>query len=137
MTLRDGAWAPVLVYLFHVVADRAFQAYDRFPSLDIPMHFFGGVVIALFFHRACWNASQLGLLAPYHPATHRLLVFALVGTTTGVWEFTENIADHLFKTHGQVDLDDTMLDMFLGMVGGVLFLILQGTLARRNTSLPP
>lgn len=130
--MREAAWAPLLVYLFHVIADRAFQAYNRIPPLDIPMHFFGGVVIAYFFHRACWNASHLGLLAPYHPATHRLLVFGMVGTTTVVWEFAENIADHLFGTHGQVDLDDTMLDMFLGMAGGLVFLILQGLRARSS-----
>lgn len=123
MTLREGAWAPLLVFLSHVIADRVFHAYGRFPSLDIPMHFLGGVAIAVFFYRACWNASHLGLLGPYHPLTHRLLVFTLVGTTTGFWEFTENISDHLFGTHGQVDLDDTMKDMALGMAGGLTFLI--------------
>ena len=103
-----------------------------FLPLDIPMHFLGGLVIAYFFHRACRNASHLGQLAPYHPTTHRLLVFALVGTTTGLWEFVANISDPLFNTHGQVDLDDTMQNMFLGIVGSLTILIVHSLIRKRQ-----
>lgn len=44
-TARDAAWAPSLVFLIHAVASLGFRAYQRWPALDIPMHFLGGVVI--------------------------------------------------------------------------------------------
>lgn len=123
MTAGDAAWAPSLVFLFHAVASLGFQAYQRFPPLDIPMHFLGGFVICYFFHRASVNASTVGLLGPFHPVTHVVLVFALVATTTIFWEFAEFTSDRFFGTHAQVDLPDTLLDMLLGMFGGIVFLI--------------
>jgi len=123
MTTRDAAWAPSLVFLIHAVASLGFRAYQRWPALDIPMHFLGGVVISYFYHRASINASAVGLLGPFHLVTHLVLVFALVATTTVFWEFAEFISDSVFGTHAQVDLGDTLLDMLLGIVGGMVFLI--------------
>ncbi|WP_165070730.1 hypothetical protein [Paludisphaera rhizosphaerae] len=133
MTTRDAAWAPSLVFLAHAVASLGFHAYQRWPSLDIPMHFLGGVVICYFYHRASINASAVGLLGPFHRVTHVILVFALVATTTVFWEFAEYISDQVFGTHAQVDLEDTLLDMLLGIVGGVVFLTANSALrpARR------
>lgn len=56
-SLREAAWAPLLVVGIHVMALRVFNTYKRFPYLDLPMHFFGGIVMAFFFHRASINAS--------------------------------------------------------------------------------
>jgi hypothetical protein len=123
MTAREAAWAPVLVFAFHAIASRGFDAYTKFPQLDIPMHFFGGVVIAWFFHRAIANASKAGIWANYHPITHMVSIISLVGTTTIFWEFAEFLTDYFFHTHAQVDLPDTLFDMFLGLLGGFSLLI--------------
>src|ERR671910_73152 len=56
-SLREAGWAPLLVFGIHVMALGAFNAYERFPYVDLPMHFFGGVVTAFFFHRVSINAS--------------------------------------------------------------------------------
>jgi hypothetical protein len=122
-TLREAAWAPIAVFLAHVIASRVFHAYVAFPPLDIPMHLLGGAAIAFFFHRGLVNASIPGLLGPLHPATHRLLVFSLVGTTTVFWEFVEFISDRYFGTHAQLGLADTMKDMCMGILGCLLFLV--------------
>lgn len=47
--LIEAGWFPSLVFLLHCVLSLAFDAYDRAPSLDVPMHLLGGVAIAYFF----------------------------------------------------------------------------------------
>jgi hypothetical protein len=41
----------------------------------------------------------------------------------------EYLSDRFFGTHAQVDLEDTLLDMFLGLVGGLSFLVANRLLA--------
>ncbi len=118
LTIRRAAWAPIAVFSVHAVAVLGFNAYQRFPPLDIPMHFFGGVAIAFFFHRAILTASECGLL-PHHAFNRGLLVFALTCSTTVLWEFCEFMMDYTFGTNSQLGLEDTLLDMLLGTLGGV------------------
>lgn len=129
-TARESAWAPIAIFSIHAIAAMGFDAYDRFPPLDIPMHFLGGVVIAYFFHRAALNASTGGLAAPFHPATHVALVFGLTCTAALFWEFAEFLSDRIAGTHAQLDLDDTLLDMLLGALGGATFLVIAGIRGR-------
>lgn len=121
-TLREAGWAPSLVFVVHVIVDVAFDAYERYPPLDMPAHFLGGVVIAYFFHRASINASRFGVLGPFHPTTHLALVTSLVCSATVFWEFAEYVYDRMFATNDQLGLDDTSLDMLLGILGGAAFL---------------
>jgi hypothetical protein len=122
-TAREGAWAPLLVFGSHIVSSSVFGWYGPYPDLDIPMHLAGGVAIAWFFHRAAVNASQAGWLAPFHAATHLLLVLALVGSSTLLWEFAEHFSDRYLGTHAQGGLPDTLLDMGLGCFGGIALLV--------------
>ena len=128
-TTREAAWAPVLVFGLHVLASRVFHAYVLLPSLDMPMHFLGGVATAFFFHRASLNASAVGLQGPLQSSTHRLLVFSLTGTTTAFWEFAEFISDRYFGTHAQLGLQDTLSDMLVGIGGGLSLLVTLAVLA--------
>lgn len=121
-TAREGAWAPLLVFGLHIVASRVYGWYGPYPDLDIPMHFAGGVAIAWFIHRALVNAARAGWLAPFHAVTHVLLVLALVGSSTVLWEFAEYVSDRYFGTHAQGGLQDTLLDMALGCLGGIALL---------------
>lgn len=122
-TLRQGGWAPASVFLLDVLNVAVLHGYRRFPWLDIPMHLLGGLAIAYFFHRASLNASRFRLMGPYHAATHAVLVFALVATAAVFWEFAEWLVDWLFHRRHQTGLDDTMLDLLLGIVGGTVFLL--------------
>jgi hypothetical protein len=122
-TAREAAWAPLLVFSTHIVLSRVCGLYGPYPDIDIPMHFAGGVAIAWFLHRAAANAAQAGWLAPVHVATHLLLVQALVGSTTVLWEFAEYYSDRYLGTHAQGGLEDTLLDMGLGGCGGAALLL--------------
>lgn len=107
--IKRSAWAPITVFVFHVFISVVFHAYYVLPSIDIPMHFLGGLVMAYFFY-AIFQALGKNFLA--------LSVFTAVGTTAIFWEFLE------FLTHSQGDVPDTMLDMLMGLLGAVVFLAL-------------
>jgi hypothetical protein len=119
--VRQGGLPAIGVFAFHVVATRGFHAYEHFPSLDIPMHFLGGVAIAYFFHRASIAASEWGVIGPFHRVTHAVLVVSLTCTATVLWEFAEFIADR-FGAHSQLGLEDTLGDMLMGICGGIVLL---------------
>lgn len=118
-TLRRAGWAPLLVFGLHVVVSRGLDAYRLFPPLDIPMHFFGGVAIAYFFRHAALQAPRHGLTQATDQLTHWVLVLALTCSATVIWEFAEFVSDHLFGTHAQLGLADTMKDVLMGSLGGL------------------
>jgi hypothetical protein len=122
-TLRDAGWAPAAVFVLHLVAARVFNAYRRFPDLDIPMHLLGGIAIAFFFHKTFLNASRLQLLPPYHRLNHIALAFGFTCAAAVFWEFAEFLSDRYLGTNAQGDdLRDTLFDMLLGISGGSLCL---------------
>jgi hypothetical protein len=130
-SLRGAGWAPTLVFLTHVVASGAFAAYERFPPLDIPMHLLGGMAISFFIGRSYRVAERLGLLG--HPVRwmYAVVVPALAGTATVLWEFAEYLSDRYLGTYAQLSLEDTLLDMFLGCLGSLLFLVVHGAASGR------
>ena len=120
--LRRGGWMPITVFLLHVVLSRLLGVYERFPSTDIPMHVAGGYAIAWFWERALDAFARGGVVGAPDRVLRMVVVFALVGTATVFWEFAEFTGDRLGYTQAQAGLADTMLDMALGLVGGVLYL---------------
>jgi len=134
-----AAWAPVLVFGLHVFISRVLNAYLLFPPLDIPMHFFGGVAIAYFFAN-CLRALPAGAISSWlRPWLVAAMVFALTATATVFWEFAEFFSDQLFGTHAQLGLGDTLLDMALGVAGGLTYLAMAAkfhSLGNTATTLP-
>lgn len=51
-----------------------------------------------------------------------VVVLGMTGTATVFWEFAEFVSDRFFGTHAQVGLEDTLLDMALGVAGGLAYL---------------
>jgi len=68
-------------------------------------------------------ASSQGIIGPYHPITHHVLVLALTCVATVGWEFAEFLCDRFFGTHAQLGLADTLGDMLLGICGGTALLV--------------
>jgi hypothetical protein len=118
-----AAWAPILVFGIHVVLAKVFDIYRIFPDIDIAMHFFGGVAITHFLLRAATVALDLNLLGSPSRACIALLTFLAASTTTILWEFFEWTLDRLLQKQWQLSLDDTLLDMLLGMLGSIAYLV--------------
>ena len=122
VSLKKYGWLPVILFTFHLAVSRIFQLYDLYPSIDIPMHFIGGFCIAYFLKGSYLTAKRLKLLGQPTNVLGIITVFALVGLSTILWEFSEFSYDFIFHTALQTGLADTMLDMFLGMLGGIVLL---------------
>lgn len=121
VTLRESAWAPISVYVFYLIG-LLIHLFDHQPYLDIPTHFMGGVVITYFYRSAIRNSQKVLGEIP-HPI-QVLLAFTCTGTTTVLWEFYENFADHFLRTHMVRGLEDTIVDLIVGISGALVLSIL-------------
>jgi hypothetical protein len=97
---------------------RSLQLFNLFPRLDIPTHFIGGVAITYFYRSAIRNSQ--GIVGVIPNSIQTLLAFTGTGTTIILWEFYENLVDFFFSTHMVRGLEDTILDMFLGLLGALV-----------------
>ncbi len=125
-TLRRAGWAPCLVFAAHLLAVGVFAGYERFPPLDVPMHLLGGAAIAFFFGTGYRAARSRGLLGQPAAGLCFVLVFALAASAAVFWEFAELLSDRFFGTRTQLGLEDTLLDMLLGCIGSVVYLMTWG-----------
>jgi len=116
-TLREAAWAPLSVLICYLIG-RALQLFDLFPRLDIPTHFIGGVAITYFYQSASRNSQ--GIVGVIPNSIQTLLAFTCTGTTIILWEFYENLFDSFFGTHMVRGLEDTILDMLMGLLGALI-----------------
>ena len=120
--VRSAGWAPILVFALHQVLARVFDAYERVSDLDVPMHFVGGVAIAHFFDTAVHAGSGGAILGTPSRFGKLLLSLSLVGCSTIAWELAEWTTDHLGWSQAQGGLGDTMADMVIGLLGGLVYL---------------
>ncbi len=124
-SLREVGWAPSAVFTFHIIAVVVWDIYSRIPDFDIPMHFAGGVAIAYFFGGCYRTARQFDLLGTPSKAVYPVTILGQTCVAAVLWEFAEFLMDRRFGTHSQPSLEDTLLDLFMGMLGGIVFLALQ------------
>ncbi len=135
-TIRRYGWMPFTVFLAHELCAHGLDAYRRWPSVDIPLHLFGGLAIAYFLGGGLRILEARGILRPL-PAWVRMgLIFGGVNSIALLWELAEWMADHLLGTHCQLGLGDTLLDLLLGMLGGLLYLLPQLVRAIRGSGTP-
>ena len=118
---RRAFWLPTLVLAVHG-ALALVEGYDRFIPLDVLMHLAGGMAVAWCFARALDVLVGHGFVRLPERPVWDVLVIALTATAAVVWEFAEWSSDFFVGTRSQRGLDDTMLDMLLGVVGGLVFL---------------
>ena len=123
-SVRRAGWAPIGVFLLHAVCSKVLELYRPYPHLDLPMHAAGGLAIGWF----CWCATGVDAARPVVGALTRFgraFVAALgVLAATAVWEFAEWTTDGLGWTRAQGGQLDTMVDMSLGAVGGLVAVLL-------------
>ena len=117
VTLRAAAWAPLSIIGFYVIG-LALNLYDLFPPLDIPSHLLGGVAITYFYRSAIKNSQSIVGDIPL--PIQIIFAFTCTGTTIIFWEFYENLLDLFFGTHMVRGLEDTIVDMFLGLLGALV-----------------
>jgi len=120
-SVKESAWAPLSVfgiYLFGL----AVHLYDKYPPLDVPTHFLGGMAITYFYRSLIRNSQPIVGNIPL--SVQIIFAFTATGTTVVLWEFYENIMDHFFGFHMVLGLEDTIKDMFLGLSGALVWSLL-------------
>src|SRR5688500_9536826 len=117
-SLREAAWAPLLVLGIHVMA-HVLNTYERFPNLDLPMHFFGGLAMAFLLHRTSITACRSGITRPYHPGRHRLFVSTSTFIVALSWEFSEFVTGWYSAGKTREGMTDTIGDLVLGIIGSL------------------
>jgi hypothetical protein len=117
-TLREAAWAPLSILGSYLLA-LAFHLFKLFPPLDLPFHFLGGVILTYFYRLVIKNSQKLVGEIPF--LIQVLFAFTCTATTTILWEFYENILDFFFGTHVVRGLQDTIMDLFIGLLGAFVF----------------
>ena len=120
ITLREAAWAPLSIIIFYAIG-LALHLYDLFPPLDLPSHLLGGVAITYFFRSAIKNSQSLVGDIPI--LIQIIFAFTSTGTTIIFWEFYENLLDLFFGTHMVRGLEDTIIDMSLGLLGALVLTV--------------
>ena len=123
ITLREAAWAPLSIIAFYGIG-LALHLYDLFPPLDLPSHLMGGVAITYFFRSAIKNSQRIVGDIPI--PIQIIFAFTCTGTTIIFWEFYENLLDLFFGTHMVRGLEDTIVDMFLGLLGALVLTVFYG-----------
>jgi len=120
-TFKEAAWAPLCIlgiYSFGL----AFHIYKSYPWIDIPTHFLGGVTITYFYRSAIRNSQKITGAIPH--LIQILFAFTATSTTAILWEFYENLADHFLHTHMVRGLEDTITDLFTGLMGALVLSVL-------------
>ena len=133
MKFKTAILAILFVVIVHIMAI-LLRVYNVWPSWDIPMHFAGGFVMALFglaIHHAIAEKHHANKSPHWY---HYLFVIGFVMLVAVSWEFHEYILDNTVVlwynwTPTQPSLPDTVLDLFLGWLGGtVAFIAFRGRL---------
>ena len=113
---------PIFVLATHFFLLLFFNIYEVFPWFDIPMHFLGGMAVSITYFLILGYLQKENYLR-INSSIKIIFVFALVSLTAVFWEFFEFSLEYLTGLGLQGDLNDTMLDLFLGIFGGLLAVI--------------
>jgi hypothetical protein len=120
-SLWKAGWAPILVFVAHMILWQGVGAYEAFPPLDTPMHLLGGLAIAFFLWTAYSIGARSGTLGQPNSTAIALLTVTSTAASAVLWEFAEYLSDGYLGTNTQKGLEDTLLDLFFGLVGGAIF----------------
>ena len=108
---------PLIVYVLGLIL-YIFKVPRIFPWIDIPLHLIGGFVIAYSFVLILEFLGDKKLIKIKNKTIYFVIIIGLVGLTTIFWEFYEFALTNLFNLSMQGNLEDTMCDLFLGLLGG-------------------
>ncbi|MEK7623274.1 MAG: hypothetical protein AAB408_01205 [Patescibacteria group bacterium] len=133
LSLKRIFFWPLILFLLNEFLSRATTVLDQFPWIDNPMHFLGGFLIVQSLDEIFQYLRWKGYYGKVHPLLYIAIMTAFVGTIAIAWEWHEFLRDTFFGEHTQPSQADTMLDLFLGIVGGLLGAFLLQIKNQRST----
>lgn len=107
--------APLVLFFFHLLIS-AFDAYYRYPPIDIPMHFLGGFTVAISVVLFLKFLRNKGLFSK--TKKHNIyIVLISVFNVAIFWEISEAVIDIILCLNCQPSFMDTIGDVVMGMIG--------------------
>lgn len=110
---------PVAILVIHIILIYL-GSYDTYWWTDVIMHFTGGIIIGMSYVMVLKFLQKERRIPEMKGIEFFIFVISLVALTVVIWEFLEFSSDQIFNTRAQVDLIDTMQDMFLGLTGSII-----------------
>ncbi len=110
---------PVAILVIHIILIYL-GSYDTYWWTDVIMHFTGGIIIGMSYVMVLKFLQKERRIPEMTGIEFFIFVISLVALTVVIWEFLEFSSDQIFNTRAQVDLIDTMQDMFLGLTGSII-----------------
>lgn len=110
--------APFIVFVIHVFLMFSVNIYAIAPWFDIPMHTFGGAAIGVSGTLLIRLWQEKKWLDRVPRFIRIIAVIGMVACMAVAWELAEFLSDFFFHTIMQPSLQDTMGDLFFGMLGG-------------------
>ncbi len=123
--------APLIVFLFHMVL-WSFGMYHVIPFIDNPMHFFGGFSIGIFFFGLDSFLRSEAKVLTGRKLTDIIIVIGSVTIAAVFWEYLEFIGYRFLGYGFEISLSDTLKDIFIGQLGGIISFITGTRLVKNN-----
>lgn len=96
----------------------ALDLYSILPQADIPLHITGGLALGMSYVTLFHAMQKEGYVGEMRGLLVFVFIVSLVALTSVLWEFSEFVVDQLTALSMQPSIADTMMDLFLGVVGG-------------------
>ena len=109
---------PFSVFVFNYILF-FLGTYDVLEWIDIPMHFFGGVSVAIALFLTLNYFEEMGFLY-LNKISKIVFLVSMVALIAVLWELYEFSLEYLTGFNFQGNLNDTMSDLLLGLLGGLL-----------------
>jgi hypothetical protein len=113
---------PILVFALGL-ALRPLNAYQLFPWVDIPMHLLGGAAIAHTFILIFNHWQTKNLIQIKSRPVKIFLIISTVALFANFYEIWEFLMTAITGNSWQGTLQDTIADLFTGLIGGLAIAI--------------
>jgi len=110
---------PIFIFILYIFLLFFSNIYEVFPWFDIPLHFIGGFAVGHSYFLIL-NFLQKKNYLKTNSIVRIIFILSLVSLTALFWEFFQYFAEYLTGLGLQGDLDDTILDLIMGVFGGLL-----------------
>lgn len=109
---------PAVVFFIRILLGNLFDIYHILPSVDMFFHFLGGFAVGFMFLLFLNFFEKQNLLFIRNKNLFLVLIVSLVCFISVLWEFWEFFLDFFFELNWQVSVEDTLLDLLIGILGG-------------------
>ncbi len=112
---------PFLVYMLGYSLQASWDNYQVLWWPNRLVHLLGGLSFAVVGYFVLEIFKKLKWIITTNKVVDFFIILFFVMSVSVFWEFREFLSDKYLFTHSQISVADTVKDMFMGMVGAVLF----------------